>query len=219
MKRILAAMAVMIGLAGCGGSSDDEDAGINLSGTWDVVELNNGSWSEYVLTQAGSSITGTMAGIYPVAGQISGSTVTWTLTLLMNHSATMNGALSADGNRIEGTWVNDGGAAGTFVAYLRESTAIPNLSGTWFSIDASTGVKTLVQLTHTAAGLTGTSMNDPSVTFSGTVAGTAMELTEYFEETATKTYYGILQPGGNVAEGTWDDLAGSGGFGWTFVRY
>ena len=111
---VLAILATVLAVAGCGGSGDEMLAPtVNVTGTWRVVP-DSGITSVATLHQNGASVQGTEPDGYVWAGSVNGDQLSATVTVTDGSQIALTATVS--GNAMAGSYETSSGAKGTFTA-------------------------------------------------------------------------------------------------------
>ncbi|MEI6808277.1 MAG: hypothetical protein WCN95_06115 [bacterium] len=154
MKRVLslAAVMVMLSLAGCGGGSDQ----IGATGAWDVT-YPTGLTEAIQMTQSGDQVSGTTDLGGTVAGTSSGAALNLTITYPDNYANSFSGNI--DGNTLAGTVTAQSGHTGP-VTGTRPEPETSNGNGGAFG-PAGTTYSGNLTVTTSAPGIAGQTMTAP----------------------------------------------------------
>jgi len=111
-SSLLAMLAIVAAMMGCGGGSDDGAPTVDVTGTW-VAKLSDGSNIKLPVQQSGSSLQGSFDR-GTIAGSVSGNQVSF--SLIFTDGTTASGSGTVTGNTMSGSWQYSDGSQGTFNA-------------------------------------------------------------------------------------------------------
>ena len=215
ISAVMVASVAMCYMAGCGngesGQTGGGTPGINLSGTWDTAELDNGAIVVWMITQTSNSISGTSSFGETLNGTFESNILAMTTSPGVG-TLIWTGTVESNGNEISGSWQDSVGTSGTFKS-LRRGTGIGvSMTGNWDFTNITAHLDSGIQLTQSGDSIVGTSLVDSNVTITGSLNGSLVQLAE--DDTTNIVHVsGYLSVDGNIVTGEWSESPGgtSGG--------
>lgn len=202
-------------IAGCGGGGDDA---LNVTGTWNYVDLKTAAPDVLMLTQDGTSISGTTIEGESITGSIESRVITLVITV-GEHTVTVSGDMTDYGDRFDGTWLNSDGYTGRCVAVRRSPGGPTGMNGVWHSTLAGEEYSNLFRLTQSGTSVSGADFGYADATYSGTLVNGILTLNEMLVGNPAMTFSGMMMEGDNVIIGTWTYPPSATSGRWVLCRY
>lgn len=209
---VLVVMAAIVGWStGCGGG-DGDGAGVDLSGAWELVDLNTSSFGTsdvsvyaidrtWTVSQDGTVLSGVERGTDTLAGTVTELAATIVVNA-PDGTVTYSGQANTSGSRINGTWSRSGNARyGAFVAMKRLPGVPMEISGRWTVVDPVAGSTAVYDFAQTGAAVTGASTTPGTSSYSGTLAGYTLNLVVLRDGTPIGSAVCTLSDSGNICYG------------------
>lgn len=212
---VVAELVAVAMLVGCGGSEEGQGR-TDLTGTWDMIDLNTGSVVPAEMMQAGNDLTGHIESFASIAGVLDGDTVLMTVTIFTN-PVYFAGTLSADAGNIAGSYADTSGDGGTFSMSLRGTGEGVDMTGPWLSQDLETSVGAQMNVTQNGSTLTGIVQGPAATAVMGTISGPEVTFT-YVAGTNRTVWMGYLSVDGNTVTGNWSVEGQDIEHGWRMLR-
>lgn len=218
MKRFVSLSALVVisyslMLVGCGGGDNDES--VSLTGTWDILGIEDKSVAAMTVVQTGNTFSGTLEIVLQVNGEVSENLVTFTASIGSN-TIVFTGTLSDNGNSMAGTMVYDSSTTSAFTALRRGTGEGVDMTGTWLSTDLETSDSLQMQVTQNGNTLSGVPQGATSA-LPGTINGSQVTfMTQVGGNPVTWT--GHLSFDGNNVFGIWVNTSVPESGGWRMTR-
>ena len=180
-----------------------------MTGAWDTANITSGAVDVWMLTQTGTTISGTTPWGDTIDGTLTGDALAITITGSAG-PLTVNGIVSSDGNKIAGSWRDSAGTTGALDSYRRSAGSGANVTGPWTMRDLSSSNSITIQLSQAGNSITGTFPDYPGWSITGFDSGSLVNLTEDMGA-ASETVTVNLSVDGNTMTGAWRKSDGATG--------